>query len=234
MAGVLSTTSFNFNNVPFDVIVVNNNGTENKAYFFGARVASALGFRRPQNAVARHCPKRISLTNLQGPRNGDLIFEGLHPHTVLITESDAYRLVMRSQLPEALGFQDFVCDTLLPTLRKYGTYPAPPEQQEDVQAIGYNIGIHEDRMRHFENLRCDCEYQGNLSTISSQCECGLRNVRRQARRQTLDETNLLKSGPHKDAGKMGGLATQQKWRNLEIRCENEVSDLRERLLRLEA
>lgn len=42
----------------------------------------------------------------------------LDPQTKLIPESDVYRLVMRSKLPSAERFQDWVVEEVLPTLRQ--------------------------------------------------------------------------------------------------------------------
>ena len=39
-----------------------------------------------------------------------------------ITEAGLYRLVMRSNKPEASDFQDWVTDTVLPAIRKDGAY----------------------------------------------------------------------------------------------------------------
>lgn len=44
---------------------------------------------------------------------------------VFITEKDVYRLIMRSNLPDAEKFQDWVCDDVLPTIRKHGVYATP-------------------------------------------------------------------------------------------------------------
>ena len=40
----------------------------------------------------------------------------------IIPESDVYRLVMRSNLPNAVAFQDWVCEEVLPAIRKTGEY----------------------------------------------------------------------------------------------------------------
>ncbi len=37
-------------------------------------------------------------------------------------ESEVYRLTMKSKLPDAEKFQDWVCDEVLPSIRKHGTY----------------------------------------------------------------------------------------------------------------
>jgi len=43
----------------------------------------------------------------------------LHPHTKLIPEADIYRLVMRSKLPSAVQFQDWVVEEVLPLDPRY-------------------------------------------------------------------------------------------------------------------
>ena len=41
---------------------------------------------------------------------------------VYIAEKDVYRLIMRSNLPNAEQFQDWVCDEVLPSIRKHGIF----------------------------------------------------------------------------------------------------------------
>lgn len=48
--------------------------------------------------------------------------EGLHPQTLIISESGLYKLVMRSDKPEARRFQDWVTRIVLPAIRKDGAY----------------------------------------------------------------------------------------------------------------
>lgn len=42
--------------------------------------------------------------------------------TKFITEANLYRLIMRSKLPTAEEFQDWVCGEVLPSIRKHGAY----------------------------------------------------------------------------------------------------------------
>ena len=198
MSGVLSTTSFKFNDVPFDVIV-DNNDDENKSYFFASKVATALGYRNVRDPIRKHCPKRFVFCDIpRGARFVPPIAGGpdVQPHTVIIPESDVFRLIMRSRIKSAVEFQDYLYDTVLPSLRRYGTYPPPKQQQQQhVPAIGYDIGVHEDRMRHFETL--DDE------------------DRKEMRKETLTETNSLKSERQKEIGGMGGRKRQQDIREME-------------------
>ena len=56
-----------------------------------------------------------------------------------IPESDVYRLVMRSKLPEAEKFQDWVCEEILPAIRKTGGYMIAKEDEtpEEIMLVPY-------------------------------------------------------------------------------------------------
>ena len=90
----------------------------NEPLFCAKDVATALGYADTADAIQRHC------------KSGKKVF---HPHAngiggvnmVFITEKDVYRLIMRSNLPDAEKFQDWVCDEVLPTIRKHGVYATP-------------------------------------------------------------------------------------------------------------
>lgn len=45
----------------------------------------------------------------------------------IIPESDMYRLVMRSNLPKAIEFQDWICEEVIPSIRKTGGYGNAPK-----------------------------------------------------------------------------------------------------------
>lgn len=90
----------------------------NEPLFCAKDVATALGYADTADAISRHC------------KSGKKVF---HPHAngvggvnmIFITEKDVYRLIMRSNLPDAEKFQDWVCDEVLPTIRKHGVYATP-------------------------------------------------------------------------------------------------------------
>lgn len=78
--------------------------------FVAKDVATALGYAKPENAIARHC-KNSTTTPKQG--GGSLS---------LIGESDVYRLIFGSKLESAEKFQDWVFEEVLPSIRKTGEY----------------------------------------------------------------------------------------------------------------
>lgn len=100
-----------FNNTQFGRIRVTR--IEDKPMFMANDIAKALGYIKPANAISCHCK---GVTVLVTPT------EGGSQSVKYIPESDVYRLVMRSKLPQAEQFQDWVCEEVLPAIRKTGGY----------------------------------------------------------------------------------------------------------------
>lgn len=88
-------------------------GTSEEPLFCLADVAKALGYSRPADAVTQHC-KGVCV--LPTPTAGGV------QQLKYGKESEVYRLVMRSKLPNAEQFQDWVCGEILPSIRKHGAY----------------------------------------------------------------------------------------------------------------
>lgn len=87
---------------------------DEEPFFVGIDVASILGYSNPQKAMRDHCKKPAeSLVNdsLGRPRR-----------TLVLSESDVYRLVLRSDLPSAEKFESWLMDEVLPSIRKHGAY----------------------------------------------------------------------------------------------------------------
>lgn len=99
----------------------------NEPWFVASDVAKALGYEKPNNAVNEHCKK---VNKFSYPNSGQL-----QPYNI-IPESDVYRLVMRSNLPGAVEFQDWVVEEILPSIRKTGGYMAakPDDTPESIMA----------------------------------------------------------------------------------------------------
>lgn len=79
-------------------------------WFVANDIAVALGYAKPENAVARHC-KAATTTPKQG---GGFM--------TVIPERDLYRLVMKSKLPAAERFEEWVVGQVLPSIRKTGSF----------------------------------------------------------------------------------------------------------------
>lgn len=86
---------------------------DGKPYFVANDIAKALGYVETAKAVRTHC-KGVSEMDI--PSNG-----GVQTMKV-IPEGDIYRLVVKSQLPSAEKFENWVFDEVLPAIRKHGMY----------------------------------------------------------------------------------------------------------------
>lgn len=103
-----------FNSPQFgDIRIVMNQ--HNEPMFVAGDIANALGYSKPNNAVSKHC-KHATL------KQGIIDNIGREQTMNIIPESDVYRLMMKSKLPEAERFQDWVFEDILPTIRKHGIY----------------------------------------------------------------------------------------------------------------
>lgn len=86
-------------------------------WFVAADVATVLGYEKPRNAVAAHCKGALKRGVLTNGGNQDM---------TIIPERDVYRLVMRSKLPSAEKFEEWVVGEVLPSIRKTGSYSSAP------------------------------------------------------------------------------------------------------------
>jgi len=87
-----------------------------KEYFPATKVAAILGYKKPKDAIARHC-----LLDEDGSVFYGLIDSlGRTQNTRFINEGNLYRLIVKSKLPQAQEFEKWVFDEVLPMIRKTG------------------------------------------------------------------------------------------------------------------
>ena len=94
---------------------------EGKPYFVGKDVAVCLGYIDTVNALKYHCK---GVVKYHVPTKGGTQLMSVIP------EGDIYRLVFGSELPNAVEFQDWVCDEVLPSIREKGYYSIAPVQDK--------------------------------------------------------------------------------------------------------
>lgn len=91
-------------------------------WFVGKDVATALGYAKTENAIARHVDKEDkTLTPLQGGCSTGV------QNTTIINESGLYSLILSSKLPSAKEFKHWVTSEVLPSIRKTGGYVNPSQ-----------------------------------------------------------------------------------------------------------
>ncbi|WP_318490494.1 BRO-N domain-containing protein [Photobacterium leiognathi] len=92
---------------------------DDKPMFVAKDIAEALGYKRPDNAIQRHCKKMNTVDAIATPVSG---VSNMVRQLNLIPESDVYRLIIKSKLPQAEAFEEWVMEEVLPSIRKHGGY----------------------------------------------------------------------------------------------------------------
>lgn len=101
-------TTFNFNDLPVRVVE-----REGEPWFVAADVCKALGLDNPSYVTKRLGEDEKASFKLPNQRGSA---------AKIISESGLYKLIMRSDKPEARAFQDWVTKVVLPAIRKDGAY----------------------------------------------------------------------------------------------------------------
>lgn len=103
---------FNFNGQQVRTVTIND-----EPYFVGKDVATILGYKKPENAIANHVENEDKTTTLiQGTGSN------YKSKSVIINESGLYSLILSSKLPTAKEFKHWVTSEVLPAIRKHGAY----------------------------------------------------------------------------------------------------------------
>ena len=123
--------AFENNENGWQVRVIELNG---EPWFVGKDIAEALGYKNTRDALSRHVPDKYKkvftpqqMASVSKSRDS-LPFVDSPRGLTFINEAGLYKLVMRSELPNAEKFSDWVCDTVLPQIRKTGSYSAQPKE----------------------------------------------------------------------------------------------------------
>lgn len=106
---------FNFKGQPVRTVSIND-----EPYFVGKDVATILGYKKPENAIANHVEDEDKTTTLiQGTGSN------YKSKSVIINESGLYSLILSSNLPQAKEFKHWVTSEVLPAIHKHGAYMTP-------------------------------------------------------------------------------------------------------------
>lgn len=123
-----------FENAEMGVQVRTVINESNEPLFCLVDVAKALEYKRPADAVTQHC-KNEGVSVLPTPTTnqyGAIVMQDIK----FGNEGQVFRLVMKSRCKRAVAFQDWVCDEVLPSIRKTGGY-GQAEAARIAQAIEY-------------------------------------------------------------------------------------------------
>lgn len=112
---------------------------DGKPYFVANDIASALGYKRPADAVTAHCKGSVKYRYLTS---------GGEQEVKVIPEGDIYRLIIRSKLPSAERFERWVFDEVLPAIHHNGGYIAGQENLSDAELMAKAILVAQKTIEH--------------------------------------------------------------------------------------
>ncbi|WP_211828651.1 phage antirepressor KilAC domain-containing protein [Kistimonas asteriae] len=99
---------------------------DNEPWFVAKDVADILRYKRTADAIRTHC---------RGVGEMETPIHGVIQTVKIIPERDVYRLIMRSKLPAAEAFEEWVVSEVLPSIRKTGGYKAKSIDWSDSKQI---------------------------------------------------------------------------------------------------
>lgn len=124
---------------------------DNEPWFVGKDVAMALGYAKPENAIATHVVDEDKTSTLiQGSGSN------YKSKTIIINESGLYALIFGSKLESAKRFKHWVTSEVLPSIRKHGVYAVDELLQNPDMAIKAFTALKEEREKN-KVLRADNE-----------------------------------------------------------------------------
>jgi prophage antirepressor-like protein len=119
---------FLFESASLRVVVV-----DGQPLFSARDIALTFGYTNPAKAYQDHCKllKKLSYNELIG-----LEWENPNPQgEYVMPESDVYRMITHSQMPEAKKFADWVFEEVLPSIRQTGNYSMPQAKSVPVADV---------------------------------------------------------------------------------------------------
>lgn len=116
---------------------------DGEPWFVASDVCAVLGYANARAAIAQHC---------KGVAKHDIPTPGGDQAVSVIPERDLYRLVMRSRLPSAERFEEWVVGEVIPSIRKTGGYGQadPLAALSDPATLRRLLGDYAERVERLE------------------------------------------------------------------------------------
>lgn len=116
---------------------------DNEPWFVGKDVAEALGYKKPENAIANHVSDEDKTSTLiQGSGSN------YKSKATIINESGLYALIFGSKLESAKRFKHWVTSEVLPAIHRNGGYIAGQENLSDAELMAKAILVAQKTIEH--------------------------------------------------------------------------------------
>ena len=155
-------------------------GTAENPLFCAVDVARALGYANPSKAVIDHCK---GVTVLETPTNGGV------QNMKYIAEPEVYRLIFKSNAPNAEKFNSWLAEDVLPSIRKTGSYSIQNLSRKElalmvIQAEEENERLSLENKQQAEKIKTDAPkvsyFEAFMQAAHGSKSVGIREVVKQA------------------------------------------------------
>jgi prophage antirepressor-like protein len=128
-----------------DIIIVIDD--TNMIWFYGRQVAKFLEYKNPKNAIGRLNPKN------KKPYSDIKKFSqyNVQDHTIFINEYALIELAIKSKMPKAVKFTDWITSEVIPTIRKTGKYEVDDNTAKKIDDMNEELKKYKKRVKVLEN-----------------------------------------------------------------------------------
>lgn len=120
---------------------------KDETWFVGKDVSTALGYAKPENAIATHVSDEDKTSTLiQGSGSN------YKSKAILINESGLYALIFGSKLESAKRFKRWVTSEILPSIRKNGGYIAGQENMSDDELLAKALMVAQNKIAERDKI----------------------------------------------------------------------------------
>lgn len=123
-------------------------GTSDNPLFCLADICRALDLGNPSQVKTRLNSKGVQLVDLQAlTTNEGVSINHLQNQANFITEANLYKCIFQSRKPEAEAFQDWVCEEVLPSIRKTGGYSVQQLSRKELLQLALEAEEEKERLQ---------------------------------------------------------------------------------------
>lgn len=135
------------NYVDFDGSRIHVVINDENVYFNANNTTSTLGYKDLREALRNNVPKRyIKQLKVLVDHN----IPGIHPNSLYLSESGLYRLLVRSRMPKAQKFADWIYDELIPSVRKFHVYRLKKDYENQLFLLSKRLDYIEKQKKLYE------------------------------------------------------------------------------------
>ncbi len=176
----------------FTVEVVDRDGSP---WFVAKSICDALGYGNSRDALSKHVRDKW-----KGVANRDTL--GGDQQVSIINEAGVFALVMKSKMPRAIEFQDWVLEEVLPEIRRTGGYQMP-----GVAVLGLRGWVQVDESCTLGELA------GRIRDVGT--DCGLKRLVKVLKREGMLERVGERAGLPTLEAEQRGLMTVERFRRVD-------------------